>query len=142
MLYYLEKEYPGLHSGFAYDDDMTKDISDWFARVPEIKSELAKAPGNQNDITFLNFLLESNVIGKLINSTVVDAEYTLIDTDTADKFHDRGMLIGSYTLYPEDTRFIRSAQESQEEVLQRLLAAKVDWIETDDPQKLQEQLHS
>ncbi|MCW5211511.1 glycerophosphodiester phosphodiesterase family protein [Desulfobulbus sp. TB] len=142
MLYYLEKRYAGLHSGFAYDDDMTKGISDWFAKVPEIKSEFSKAPGNQNDITFLNFILESNKIGKLIGSTVVDAEYSLIDTDTAEKFHKYGMLIGSYTLYPEDTRFTRSTQESQEEILQRLIQAKVDWIETDDPERLQKQLHN
>ncbi|WYD79257.1 MAG: hypothetical protein V8K32_08025 [Candidatus Electrothrix gigas] len=57
-------------------------------------------------------------------------------------FHERGMLIGSYTLYPEDTRFTRSTQESQEEILQRLVQTKVDWIETDDPEKLQAELHN
>jgi len=136
-LYTLEKEYPGLHSGFAYDDGMTGDIGVWFNHLPEIQSELAKAPGNQNDVTFLNFICESDVIGKLLGSTVVDAEYTLIDIDTILKFHQKGMLIGSYTVFPLDTRFVKNSnsEEEQKQILQRLVNLEVDWIETDDPEK-------
>lgn len=136
-LHSLEKEYPGLHSGFAYDDGMIGDIGTWFTKIPEISSELSKAPGNQNDITFLNFLCESNVIGKLLGSTVVGAEYTLLDSDTVAKFHQKEMLVGSYTLFPLDTRFVKNidSEESQNQILRQLVNLKVDWIETDDPEK-------
>ena len=136
-LHSLEKEYKGLHSGFAYDDGMIGDIGVWFTRLPEISSELSKAPGNQNDITFLNFLCESNVIGRLLGSTVVCAEYTLLDNDTVAKFHQKEMLVGSYTVFPLDTRFVKDidSDESQKRILQRLVNLQVDWIETDDPEK-------
>jgi len=140
MLYYLEKEYAGLHSGFAYDDDMAKDIKNWFAKIPKIKSERAKILENQFYISLLNFCLRGNLIGNLVDSTLVDAEYTLIDSDTVDKFHERGSLVGSYTLYPEDIRCVQSKNESQKQVLRRLARDGVDWIETDDPEKVQEEL--
>jgi len=137
MLRYLERAYPGLESGFAYDDSMMAGkIGEWATRIPEIASEIAKAPGNQNQITFLNFLLEANAIGRLIGSTLVDAEYTLLDSDTVQKFHDKGMLVGSYTLFPLDTRFVRYGSENEEQEAMRLKQLGVDWIETDDPERL------
>lgn len=141
-LHTLEQEYPGLHSGFAYDDGMIGKIGVWFTMLPEIRSELAKAPGNQNDTTFLNFICESNVIGKLLGSTVVDAEYTLIDSDTIAKFHQKEMLMGSYTFFPLDTRYVKNgnSDEEQIQILHRLVNLEVDWIETDDPEKAKQVL--
>lgn len=138
MLYYLEKEYPGLHSGFAYDDGMAGVLGDWFKWVPEIRSEFSKAPGNQNEQTFLNFVLEANLISTFIGSTVVDAETTLIDSETIAKFHERDMAVGAYTVFPLDTRTVKRSLEEKEELrlIQRLVTQKVDWIETDDPEKL------
>lgn len=138
MLYYLEREYPGLHSGFAYDDGMGGDLGQWFKWVPEISSEFSKAPGNQNDQTFLNFILEANLIGRFVGSTVVDAEYMLLDSDTISKFHDLDMSIGAYTLFPIDTRTVKNPLNEDEELrlIQRLISQKVDWMETDDPEKL------
>lgn len=139
MLFYLERELPGLHSGFAYDDGMVDNaIGEWFRRVPEIATDLAKAPGNQNDISFLNFVLEANAVGAAIGSTLVDVEHTLIDVDTVDKFKAKNMLVGAYTLYPLDTRYVRDAGEDQAAVLQRLIERRVDWLETDDPVKVME----
>ncbi len=134
MLYYLEREYPGLESGFAYDDGMMDNaIGEWFDKVPEIATDLAKAPGNQNDLSFLNFVLEANAVGRAVGSTLVDAEYTLIDSDTVAKFHAKGMAAGAYTLFPLDTRFVRYPDEDQTEVLRRVTEHRVDWLETDDP---------
>ena len=103
--------------------------------LPEVRSELAKAPGNQNDISFLNYVMESNVIGRLIGSTVIDCEHSLIDSDTPQKFHDRSMLVGSYTLFPLDKRAVKDPSADQEEILEKLVRYGVDWIETDDPEK-------
>ena len=140
MLYYLEREYSGLNSGFAYDDNMVEDIGEWFRWVPEIGSEFSKAPGNQNDITFLNFILESDLIGRIIGSSAVAAEHTLIDSDTVSKFHDKNMVIGAYTLYPMDIHAVSDPSIDQEAVLKKLVDAGVNWIETDDPERLMQVL--
>ncbi|WP_303906931.1 glycerophosphodiester phosphodiesterase [Thiohalomonas denitrificans] len=139
MLWYLEREFSGLHSGFAYDDGMLGEkAGEWFERIPEIRTDLSKAPGNQNGVSFLNFLLEANTVGRLIDSTLVDADYTLIDSDTVERFHARGMLVGAYTAFPLDTRFARYSDEEPLEVVRRLTEQQVDWIETDDPEQLQD----
>ncbi|SCZ53433.1 glycerophosphodiester phosphodiesterase [Thiohalomonas denitrificans] len=139
MLWYLEREFAGLHSGFAYDDGMLGEkAGEWFERIPEIRTDLARMPGNQNGVSFLNFLMEANAIGRLIDSTLVDAEYTLIDSDTVERFHARGMLVGAYTLFPLDTRLARHSYEEPLEIIRRLAEQRVDWIETDDPEQLQE----
>ncbi len=137
MLYYLESEYNGLHSGFAYDDGMLLDtIGNWHEYIPEIHSEVSQALGNQNDLTFLNLVLESNHIGKLIGSTLVDAEYTLLDSDTVQKFHHKKMLVGTYTTFPLDTRTIRFPDDDPYSVIEQLIEKSVDWIESDDPEKM------
>jgi len=139
MLYYLEREYPGLHSGFAYDDGMMDNaIGDWFRKVPEIETDLSKAPGNQNDLSFLNFVLEANAVGSAIGSTLVDVEHTLIDTDTVANFKAKGMLTGAYTVFPLDTRYERNPEQDQVEVVRRLMQYQVDWLETDDPERVLE----
>lgn len=139
MLYYLERECPGLHSGFAYDDGMLEgNVGEWMRRIPEIRTELSADAGNQNDISFLNWLAEANAVGRLIGSTVVSIEHTLIDSDTVDKFRARQMLVGAYTLFPLDSRFTRGPERSPREVAQRMADARVDWVETDDPERLME----
>lgn len=135
VLRYFEEEYPGLHSGFAYDDNSLGKLGNWVSWLPEVRSELAKAPGNQNDLSFLNYVMESNVIGNLIGATLIDCEHSLLDSDTARKFHDRTMLVGSYTLFPLDKRAVRNPTANQNEILKKLVTYEVDWIETDDPEK-------
>jgi glycerophosphoryl diester phosphodiesterase len=139
MLYYLEQEYPGLHSGFAYDDGMVDNaIGEWFQKIPEISTDLARAPDNQNDISFLNFVLEANAVGAAIGSTLVDVEHSLIDTDTVEKFKEKNMLVGSYTVFPLDTRFVRNPDEDPHAAVRRMVERRVDWMETDDPERLLE----
>lgn len=139
MLYCLEQELPGLHSGFAYDDGMMANAAgEWLRRFPELATDLARAPGNQNDLSFLNFVLEANAVGRAIGSTLVDAEYTLLDSDTVARFHEKNMLVGAYTAFPLDTRYVRYPDEDQAAVVERLVQQGVDWIETDDPLRVQE----
>ena len=123
MLYYLEKEYPDLHSGFAYDDDMIGILGKW-TRLKNL------------DVKFTNFLLESNLVGRLIKSTVIALEHTLIDSDTISKFHRKNMIVGTYTLYPLDTHAVRNKSADQEQILTKLISYGVDWIETDEPDKV------
>lgn len=138
MLEYLEREFPEVHTGFTYDGGMLGGFGDWLQRFVEVPSELALAEGNQNHHTFLNFLLEHNVIGRFVNSTAVGAEHVLIDSDTVEKFHEQNMLVGAYTLFPEDTRFADDLLTDHESEAHRLSGLGVDWIETDDPKRLLE----
>lgn len=139
MLYYLEREYAGLHSGFTYDDGMVEGtLGDWLRRIPEIRTEFSKADGNQNDLSFLNWLAEADPVGAAIGSTVVSIEHTLIDTDTVEKFHGKEMLVGAYTLLPLDTRFVRGPRKPPEEIAAQMADEKIDWVETDDPEQLME----
>ncbi len=136
MLRDLEKRMPSLHSGFAYDDAIVDSLKKWTSRLPEFDSEMAEAAGNQNHLSFLNMLLELNTIGRFVGSSVVGAEHNLIDFDTVRKFHEREMLIGAYTLYPLDTRTVSGSSLDQDEEVRRLADCGVDWIETDDPERL------
>ena len=71
-----------------------------------------------------------------MHSSVVDAEHILIDSDTVQKFHQRNMLVGAYTLFPLDTRYVDNPGVDHEEEAHRLADSGVDWIETDDPERL------
>jgi hypothetical protein len=79
--------------------------------------------------------MESNVIGNLIGATLIDCEHSLLDSDTAQRFHNRTMLVGSYTLFPLDKRAVKDPSADQNEILKKLVRYEVDWIETDDPEK-------
>jgi hypothetical protein len=83
-------------------------------------------------------VLEANAVGAAIGSTLVDVEHTLIDADTVANFKAKEMLTGAYTVFPLDTRYVRSPEEDQVEVLRRLMQYRVDWMETDDPERVLE----
>ena len=136
MLRELENTQPSIHSGFTYDDAIVDGLKSWTSRLPEFDTELAQRAGNQNHISFLNTLLELNAVGRFIGSSVVGAEHLLIDSDTVQKFHQRNMIIGSHTLYPLDLRTITDPGLNQDEEVARLAGCGVDWIETDDPERL------
>ncbi len=111
MLFDLEKKHRSIKSGYAYDDDMP--IS-------------AK---------WLNKLMEANVIGKFVHSNAVCSEYTLIDEDTVSKFHKRNMKVGTFTLYPlMPGEMPQDKKDEFSKEVKRLTKLGVDWIETDQPE--------
>ncbi|MRI34342.1 hypothetical protein EOPP23_15240 [Endozoicomonas sp. OPT23] len=142
MLNALENQCPEIHSGFAYDDSMLGGLAKWINQlpIPELKEPTPQDLSNSHWL--LNFLLELNSVGEFVHSTVADAEHNLIDDDTASKYHDNNMLLGAYTLFPEDTRYQASSKIDHEHEALRLKSAGVDWIETDDPGRLLEILNS
>lgn len=118
MLRDLEKEDRSVDSGFAYDDDMPLSIKK------------------------LNWLMESNIIGKWVHSNAVCSEYTIIDSDTVKKYHDRGMKVGSFTLYPlTPTEMPADKKAHYSAEVKRLANLGVDWIETDQPELVYEDLN-
>ena len=129
----VEKAWPDLHSGFAYDDDFANLYRGWINRLPMLTA------GADNAEATIMRLMEKNVIGRKAGSTVVGAEYTLINEATVARFHALGMAIGAYTLLPLDTRNVQQPLSRAEGLAQarRLIALGVDWIETDDPVAVQ-----
>ena len=105
MLEYLEKAYPEIHSGFAYDGSMLGGLGDWINRFVDQSEKQGHLLERTPSDNLLNRLLKHNLVGQFIQSTVVDAEHTLLDTDTVSAFHNRDMLVGAYTLFPEDRRY-------------------------------------
>ncbi len=118
MLHCLEKEHRSIFSGFAYDDDI---------------------PLRQK---WINWIMERNLVGRFIHSNVAVVEHTLIDDDSITKYSERGMNVGTYTLFPltpldkEDEKFDYYAGE-----VKRLAKLGVDWIETDNPEKVYDLIH-
>ncbi len=111
MLYDLEKTHRPTSTGYAYDDNMPLSLK------------------------VLNWLMESNAIGRLVYSNAVCSEYTLIDKDTIEKYHRRDMQVGCFTLYPlmpGEMPAEKKALYSKE--VKRLAELGVDWIETDQPE--------
>jgi glycerophosphoryl diester phosphodiesterase len=128
-------EHEKLHTCFAWDDDMFPQLESWLRWLPEVNTEIAAAKGNQNAQSFINGMLERNVIPSLIGCTALNIEHTLIDSDTIAKLHGKGRSVGSYTLFPLDTRMVRDPNLDQEAELARLTRDGVDWVETDDPER-------
>jgi glycerophosphoryl diester phosphodiesterase len=163
MLWYLEREYPGLQSGFAYDDDMTIDLDAWFEKISQqeviddvvrfvsrferisggISSAVNWLTGWFTSERFVTFIAEMNVLGQLIDSTVVDVEHTLIDNDTIQTFHNKQMAVGAYTFFSTDPGYVNKLSKADQiKRIRELADMKVDWIETDDPGQVKKILDS
>lgn len=111
MLYDLEKKHRIVPTGFAYDDNMPLSAKN------------------------LNWLMESNIIGKIIYSNAVCTEHILIDKDTVQKYHSRNMKVGTFTLYPlAPVEMPMDRKNYFAKEVKRLAELGVDWIETDQPE--------
>ena len=113
MLRDLEKTSRAVPSAFAYADNMPLSVKR------------------------LNWLMESNLVGRWVHSSAVCTEHTLIDQDTVNKYHERNMKVGTFTLHPlmpGDIPAEKKAEHSRE--AKRLAGLGVDWIETDYPDLL------
>jgi glycerophosphoryl diester phosphodiesterase len=109
--------------GFCFDDGMLD-----FARVFL----------RQRTRAALTRLLDTHVVGRLLGSRVVGAEHTLVGADTVERLHRLGVAIGTHTLFPLGSttgKPIDPAAATEREV-DRLVALGVDWIESDDPERL------
>ncbi|WP_062270160.1 glycerophosphodiester phosphodiesterase [Endozoicomonas arenosclerae] len=135
MLEYLERNCPEIHSGFAYDGSMLGGLGEWLNRFDFQQDSEAQRTVSDN---LLNMLLRGNTVGQFIQSTVVDAQHTLLDSETVTAFHNRNMLVGAYTLFPEDRRYSDFRSQNSDEEALRVASAGVDWIECDDIARLLE----
>lgn len=113
----------GLACGFCFDDGMFD-----FAR-PVLRHRTRPA---------LVRLLEAHLIGRFFGQRVVGAEHTLVGAATVERLHRIGVAVGTHTLFPLGSttgKPIDPAAATEREV-ERLVALGVDWIESDDPERL------
>lgn len=131
-----------LAAGFAFDDGMLDFARPLLGRFPGVVAEVLRRmqpavapPAQPQPQALLTQLLEANLVGRLLGTRLVGAEHTLIDEHTVTRLHQQGVAIGTHTLFPLGSttgKPIAPAAFDEAEVA-RLVAAGVDWIESDDP---------
>ena len=131
---------PSLALGFCFDDGMLDFARGLLDRLPAFAGELEphdRRPGH-NARRVLSRILDTDLIGRLVATRVVGAEHTLVGTETVRRLHRQGIAVGTHTLFPLGSttgkRIAASSATAAE--AHRLVALGVDWIETDDPERL------
>jgi glycerophosphoryl diester phosphodiesterase len=133
-----QRKHPRLATGFCFDDTMLNFASFVLDRLPAVPARLGfhERHPHPNARRLLNRILDSAIVNRLLGTRVVGAEHTLVGADTVDQLHRNGFAIGTHTLFPlgSGKRIAPSATTAHE--VERLVALGVDWIETDDPERL------
>ena len=113
----LERNYPGLESGFTY--------SPMF-----IKNRL------------LRNLMESSWMGQLIGATQTNMSLNMFDDDTVERVHRKGLAIGAWTVFSQDSKWLGEPLTPERElaIVRDLMARGIDYFITDDPIKLRQVL--
>lgn len=125
--------------GFCFDDGMlefARPVLDRLAPMPDPKTSDPR-PGH-NARRWLTRILDSDLIGRLLDTHVVGAEHTLVGYRTVERLHRKGVAIGTHTIFPLGSttgKIIPTTSEAEAEVW-RLVELGVDWIESDDPERL------
>jgi glycerophosphoryl diester phosphodiesterase len=137
-----KRSHPGLALGFCFDDTMLNFASGLLDRLPPMRARLGfhdRHP-NHHARRVLNRILDSHVIARFVETRVVGADHTLVGADTVALLHGRGVAIGTHTIFPigSTTGKPLAASASTEREVARLVELGVDWIESDDPERLQE----
>ena len=117
-LIWLEKTHPGIESGFAYAPGVIKNGA-------------------------LQWLMESSVVGKLVGSTLTNMSLNLFDDDTVEKVHKRGLAVGAWTIFSQDSKWLGNAISPEQELrdIHVLSARGIDYFITDDPIRLRQVLN-
>ncbi len=143
---------PALAVGFCFDDSMLDFAGPLLDRLrrgvagpySRIERELQRPDDDRRPFhhgrRMLARLVDANVIGRLLRSRLIGVEHTLIGRDTVRRLHAQGVAIGTHTLFPLGSTTSKSIAESASTAteVERLVAIGVDWIESDDPERLLE----
>ena len=107
-------------------------------RLPRWAGRGAGHPHAHNAHLVLERALAFHLVGRAFDLPVVGAEHTLIGPHTVAALHRRGIAVGAHTLFPigASTSKPPAPSASTEAEVERLRALGVDWIETDDPERL------
>ncbi len=130
---------PQLSVGFCFDDGMLEPVRPFLDRMPPGRDPSTSdlRPGHNARRT-LTRILDTDLIGRLLDTHVVGAEHTLIGEATVRRLHAKGVAVGTHTLFPMGSTTGKPIAPSAmtEAEVHRLVALGVDWIETDDPERL------
>ena len=124
---------PKQPTGFCFDDGMLS-----------VFGALQGWLGQRNTNALLRRILRSHWSRFFAKTMVVGAEHTLVSASEVQTMHGHGLAIGTYTLFPVGSttgKQISPAASDPAEV-QRLVDLGIDWIETDDPERLQELVYA
>jgi glycerophosphoryl diester phosphodiesterase len=133
--------HPDLATGFCFDDSMLDFANPFLNRMPRLRNMLSlPADGHlrTNARRLLSKILDSNLLGRLLGSRLVGAEHTIVSSQTVKRLHAAGIAIGTHTLFPLGSttgKPISPTAMTAAEV-DRLVELGVDWIESDDPERL------
>jgi glycerophosphoryl diester phosphodiesterase len=133
--------HPDLATGFCFDDSMLDFANPLLNRMPKLRHRLSlPADGHlrTNARRLLSRILDSHLFGRLFGWRLVGAEHTIISSQTVERLHAQGVAVGTHTLFPLGSTTGKpispSAMTAAE--VDRLVALGVDWIESDDPERL------
>lgn len=137
----LSRRHDKVAYGFCFDDTMLNFARPVLDRLsPFHDGALLPERGiRANAHRMLNRLIETNLVSRMLGTQLVGAEHTLVGRDTVRRLHSRGTAIGTHTIFPmgsTTTKTLSPAAYTEAEV-ERLVDIGVDWIETDDPERLQ-----
>lgn len=134
--------HPALTTGFCFDDSMLDFAGPLLDHLPHLRHKLSLGADGHIRTTarrLLSRILDSNLLGRALGSRVVGAEHTIVGSQTVKRLHDQGIAIGTHTLFPVGSTTGKpispSAMTAAE--VERLVELGVDWIESDDPARLQ-----
>ncbi len=122
------KHRPAQPIGFCYDDGMLS-----------IFGPMQGVLGPTRSNRLLRRALRSHWSRFIATTEVVGVEHTLVTETNVAAMRERGLAVGSYTLFPVGSTTGKpiSAAASDPREVDRLVALGLDWIETDDPERLQ-----
>ena len=127
--------------GFCWDETMLDFASPLLERLPALSDhDAAHGRLNANCRRALNQLVEANVAGRLLGTRVVGVEHTLVGRASVRRLHDQGVAIGTHVLFPLGSTtgkpIAPTAMDDAE--VARLAGLGIDWIESDDPERVLE----
>lgn len=136
----LGRAHRNLAYGFCFDDTMLNFARPVLDRLSPFhdRAALPERGIKANAHRLLNRILETNYVGRFLGTKLVGADHTLVGRDTVNRLHAHGMAIGTHTLFPmgtSTTKLLSPTAYTEEEV-HRLVDIGVDWIESDDPERL------
>ena len=131
---------PKLAIGFCYDDTMLDFARPLLERLPIRQADGEMRPTTRRALTGL---LDANVMGRLLGTKLVGAEHTLVGPDTVTQLHAAGVAIGTHTIFPLGSSTGKPIAPSalMDSEAYRLADLNVDWIETDDAERLMKLLY-
>lgn len=83
-------------------------------------------------------------MGKLVGSTLTNMSLNMFDNDTIEKVHQRGLAVGAWTVFSQDSKWLEEAISPEQELnyIYSLTPRGIDYFITDDPARLRQELNS